>query len=262
MEPSEAIKKRRAYHRAYHAANRKRLNELSRKSYHRNKLKKRELINKQSRQKRSENIEASRKKESAWREANRDKIRAYHRKYYADNREKALAYAKEWGDKNRLKIRASQNARLAKTRKQRWANDPNFRIGSNIRRRIHNALVRSGVIKSFHAMDVLGCSVPEFRKHIESQFTPENCFTWNNYGETWEIDHIVPVARFDLTDAEQLKKCFHYTNCQPLHCSVNRSKGDSLDHRFMPTVRMVEKPIMRAPVNVRFTHSLVDEAGL
>ena len=41
----------------------------------------------------------------------------------------------------------------------------------------------------------------------------------------WEIDHIKPVAAFDLTQPQHQLACFHYTNCQPLLCFQNRSKG-------------------------------------
>lgn len=39
---------------------------------------------------------------------------------------------------------------------------------------------------------------------------------WDNHGEIWEIDHIKPCDSFNLTDIEQQKQCFHYTNTQPL----------------------------------------------
>ena len=51
---------------------------------------------------------------------------------------------------------------------------------------------------------------------------------WENYGfgdNKWHIDHIIPCAAFDLTIPEQQKRCFHYTNLQPLWQRENLSKA-------------------------------------
>lgn len=48
--------------------------------------------------------------------------------------------------------------------------------------------------------------------------------SWDNFGE-WYIDHIKPCCSFDLTDIEQQKKCFHYTNLQPLWAIDNLKKS-------------------------------------
>lgn len=55
--------------------------------------------------------------------------------------------------------------------------------------------------------------------------------SFENYGKTgWEIDHVIPKAQFDLTDKEQQKKCFHYTNMQPLWSIDNSKKGSKLSY--------------------------------
>ncbi len=62
------------------------------------------------------------------------------------------------------------------------------------------------------------------REHLEKQF--KEGMTWENHGlYGWHIDHIIPCASFDLTDLEQQKKCFHYTNLQPLWAKENLIKG-------------------------------------
>ena len=40
--------------------------------------------------------------------------------------------------------------------------------------------------------------------------------TWKNYGTCWSYDRVKPFCNFDLSNAEEAKKCFHYTNVQPL----------------------------------------------
>ena len=48
---------------------------------------------------------------------------------------------------------------------------------------------------------------------------------WRNYGfYGWHIDHIIPVCTFDLNNKNDIKKCFHYSNLQPLWCKDNWTK--------------------------------------
>ena len=46
---------------------------------------------------------------------------------------------------------------------------------------------------------------------------------FNNYGD-WELDHIKPLTKYDLTDENEIRECFHYSNIQPLWKIDNRKK--------------------------------------
>jgi len=70
---------------------------------------------------------------------------------------------------------------------------------------------------------LLGCSANEVKLYLESKFKLN--MTWNNYGTCWDIDHIVSLASFDLSDSEQLKKACHHTNLQPLWKEEHRLKS-------------------------------------
>ena len=74
--------------------------------------------------------------------------------------------------------------------------------------------------------DLLGCSIQDARRYLEDQFTKG--MSWENHGE-WHIDHRKPCASFDLTNVEEQRVCFHYTNLQPLWASENLSKQDYFD---------------------------------
>ena len=112
--------------------------------------------------------------------------------------------------------------RLTARRRQRRQTDLQFRLCGNLRSRLYAALRRGRGVKSEGTLKLIGCSVCELRKHIESQFDPE--MSWSNYGD-WEIDHIRPCVSFDLTDPVQQRECFNWRNLQPLWKEDNRSKG-------------------------------------
>ena len=75
-------------------------------------------------------------------------------------------------------------------------------------------------------MKLTGISLDELKKHIESKF--QDGMSWDNYG-VWHVDHIIPCAQFDLSDPEQQKICFHYTNLQPMWAKDNMRKGARLN---------------------------------
>lgn len=55
--------------------------------------------------------------------------------------------------------------------------------------------------------------------------------SWDNYGQQvgkWNIDHIIPLSAFNLSDRNQLLKACHYSNLQPLWAVNNYSKGDKI----------------------------------
>jgi len=76
--------------------------------------------------------------------------------------------------------------------------------------------------KSEKTLKMLGCTVDQLQTFLEAEFTEG--MTWDNYGE-WHIDHMLPCASFNLEDPEEQKKCFHWTNLQPLWAIDNIRKG-------------------------------------
>lgn len=93
-----------------------------------------------------------------------------------------------------------------------------------IRRKVSLAL--RGKRKSAPTEQLIGCSFQELRRYLEMLWEP--WMNWGNYGIgpiTWQIDHVQPVASFDLTDPDQQKLCWHYTNLRPLASEKNLAKG-------------------------------------
>jgi hypothetical protein len=77
--------------------------------------------------------------------------------------------------------------------------------------------------KTVSAVKNLGCSIEELKNYIQSKFTPE--MTWDNYGSYWHIDHIRPLASFDLSDKAQAILANNFANLQPLQAIENFKKG-------------------------------------
>ena len=102
-----------------------------------------------------------------------------------------------------------------------------IRIKEALRGRIWSTLKGNYEDRGGSAKKLLGCSIYQFKQHLESKFQPG--MTWENWSqEGWHIDHIIPLSSFDLTDPEQCKIAFHYSNQQPLWAFENRSKGCKL----------------------------------
>lgn len=158
---------------------------------------------------------------------NREAILAKKRIYYIANREKLLAYKKAHHLKNReenlLKFKEYDANNLEKRREYIRGRrlDPYFRLVENLRRRLN--LVLTDTIKSAPTLKLIGCPVESWRSYLESLFRPG--MTWENYGSVWHIDHKRPCAKFDLSDPEQQKACFHWSNTQPLFAWENLQKG-------------------------------------
>jgi len=84
-------------------------------------------------------------------------------------------------------------------------------------------VVKAKKTYSLKINDLLCCTPGELKAHLESKFQPG--MDWDNYGfYGWHIDHKIPCAAFDLTKEDEAKKCFHFTNLQPLWAKDNNFK--------------------------------------
>lgn len=149
-----------------------------------------------------------------YRQVNKEKIHASDCRYRQANPEKCAESKRQWRQKNLEYYRRRQ--------KTQYAIDPNFRLLQICRSRIQRALF--GKSKSEKTIELLGCSIDQLKEWLEAQFTSK--MSWGNYGKYWQIDHIKPCAKFDLSDPAQQKQCFNFTNLQPLWWKANLIKGD------------------------------------
>jgi transposase len=126
---------------------------------------------------------------------------------------------RQWVNKNKSKA-----ALIQKTyKKRRLQNDLDYRLLHNLRSRAYSVLKSKVKGKS----KLVGCTGAELRGHLESLFL--DGMNWDNYGyDGWHIDHVVPCSYFDLNDPQDICRCFHYSNLQPLWAEDNFKKSDSL----------------------------------
>jgi hypothetical protein len=97
--------------------------------------------------------------------------------------------------------------------------DPKGHLKSIVSHRVWSALKENKVGRS---LEYLGCDIPFFRAHIESQFTPD--ISWENYGK-WEIDHIVPI-KYNNPTMDEVVERLHWSNTQPMWAGENAAKGN------------------------------------
>lgn len=163
-------------------------------------------------------------------EAKRAEYLAYQRAYYARRKQDDPA----WQERNRKRCREGYKRWPSAKRKRvkrpgaagrysarRRATDICYREKTNMGNLIRSALKRKGLRKTYRTLSLLGCTAPQFIRHIERQF--KKGMSWDNRPR-WHIDHIRPCASFDLSDPEQQKICFHYSNLRPIWKSENMRK--------------------------------------
>ena len=200
--------KKMAYSKEYHEKHRERMVACCREYY---KNHKKELVvqNKKYRKNHREEIAAKAKE---YQENHREKIAACRREYYENHREEAAAYSKN----HREELSAYQKKRMS---------TPEGKIIAILRTRLRNAL--KGELRAAPTLKLLGCSIKYFLLYIEKQFKPG--MAWDNHAKFgWHLDHIKPIASFNMLDLEQQRACFHYSNLQPLWWQENLIKNGKL----------------------------------
>lgn len=157
--------------------------------------------------------------------------------------EHSKEYQAEWYKNNR-ETKLKQSAENDKHRRQI---DPQFRLRKALRSRIADA-VKNGT-KSDHSLNLIGCNIDYLKTWIEYQF--DDNMSWDNCGTYWHIDHVKPCASFDLTIAEEQRKCFSWTNVQPLEKMENLSKRDKIDEHLIKWHKnMVEEFLKGHPLKI------------
>ena len=190
-------------------------------------------------------LECDRNQKAAERVRDPERVRLNEKKTADKHRDKKRAFTKEWRaankeytiqkDRERYARLKSDPEKLARRnavtraywKRQREQCTPRA-VEMKLRARMYQALLRAGTNKKASTAMLIGCTPQELRDYLELQFLPG--MTWDNWTtDGWHVDHIRPCASFDLTDPEQQRECFHFSNLQPLWAEDNFRKSDKLE---------------------------------
>jgi hypothetical protein len=189
----------------------------------------RDKIRQQQQQYDTSHRDSLRKAKRKWRERNAEKVRNNLRDWRRRNQDRVRNLHAAWSAKNSGKLAAWRR----KYQNDRYKNNPEFRLSVLLRARmrcVRKAIERlTGVPleKQIQTLEGVGCTLLELKAHFESLF--QEGMTWGNSGNgpgKWNIDHIKPIAAFDLKKLEDQLAVNHYTNLQPLWWEDNMKKRD------------------------------------
>lgn len=184
---------------------------------------------------------------------NRNEIMIHRKEYYEKNKEKFRLQKNAWSRQEKnikqkaiydLKYRKKNKEKISR-QKTEWfekhKNDPHIKLAKNMRRRLHHAL--HGKIKPDHTFNLIGCTVKELKLHLEKQFLPG--MSWGNYGfgeKSWHVDHIIMIKEFDITQENELRLAFHYTNLRPLWQHDNVTKKLNIKRSEQTSIPQLIRP--------------------
>lgn len=168
------------------------------------------------------------KRHKKYYQIHRDRMKKWRIEYYYNHREEELERKHIYDEMNQEKIKSYRKSHRKNHNKyisDRCKKDLNFKLRRILCGRIRIALKTQA--KHSSTVNLCDCSIEFLKHYLENKFKPG--MSWNNWNENgWHIDHIRPCASFDLSKPSEQRKCFHYTNLQPLWAEDNRKKGSKI----------------------------------
>jgi hypothetical protein len=172
----------------------------------------------------------------AYREQNTEKIRAARKtwKKAPRNPERSREYSRQWRIRHlehareMARISAKKNfkkklPKIVEAQNRRYESDDLFRLRRILRAGLRQALYRRKAQKGHESVtSLVGCDLAFLRDRLAAQAAPGT--NWRD-GKLYHVDHVRPLASFDLLDLEQRRAALHYTNLRLLPAAENLRKG-------------------------------------
>jgi hypothetical protein len=166
-----------------------------------------------------------------YRKNNLEKCKAWKKKYKLENKQQIKEKDKNYRLIHSDKIRRKQaeffqmhKDAIILRRKIKRNTNLQTKIKHKLRSRLSSALKICRASKLHHTFELIGCT-PEFLASYIKSKLKDGMTVQDLLDGKIHIDHIIPCAAFDLTKAEEQRKCFHYTNLQPLWAIDNLKKN-------------------------------------
>lgn len=161
-------------------------------------------------------MRAYRKNNPEWREKHR--ILAV-TKYREQRRE----YWKDYGKRSEVRERVNKNDR------ERRKVDKEYAIADRLRRSLNHAMKKYSETGKIMSSKKYGISWKEVIESLKP--FPEDM-------ENFEIDHVIPLCKFNLTNQDELRGAFSPSNLQWLTREENRKKSAKILKQSFPLIKM------------------------
>ena len=163
---------------------------------------------------REKNIEKFKEKDKKYHEKHKEKVKIKVGEYYVKNKDKIMEQRKICRDKNR-----DENK---KRHREYYHANLNRRLSLVYRNR-----VRREIKTGKNHLEYLGCSIEDLKRWFEFNFELDG-FSWDDYNILWEIDHVIPCAKFNMEVKYDIYKCFNWRNTKPESKSFNKKKSSNI----------------------------------
>jgi hypothetical protein len=172
----------------------------------------------------NKNREKIYKSNDKWLKKNKERHRKTTDEWVKNNREKKANNVKKWLKNNPWYY----NIRL-KRNKERYKNDPVFKIKADCRNRLNYILKLKGIEKFEKTFDLIGCTPHFLFEYLKENYKKENGLSEQVFLELkknirLDIDHIIPLNTFDLMNLNEQKRAFHYTNLRFLNYEIHKHR--------------------------------------
>lgn len=190
-----------------------------------------ECENLHRKQLREKNIDKYKNKDKQYYIKNKSKVNDRNNKIYQRDKEKIKQQRKERYQRDKEKILKRNNER----RKELEKKYPERKVIESFRKR-YSKVINNKKPTTTRCIRYLGGNLKLVKEWFNFNFEIDDYLNmnWSNHGKVWEIDHVYPVAKFNLNNEEEMFKCFGWFNLLPVLVSYNKQKSDKiLEHDLL-----------------------------